>query len=315
MNGAETRLYHAVRRIRRVEEVIAEIYPSDKIRSPVHLSIGQEAVAVGVCDVLGRDDVVAMTYRGHAAYLAKGGDLKAMMAELYVKATGSAGGRGGSMHLISMDHYVLGGSAVVATSIPVAVGYAFALKKEKKNRVVACYFGDGATEEGAFYESINFSSLHALPILFVCENNGFAIHQPLEDRWATPDVCKRVEAFGIPAEQIVSGDIFDIRNAAQSAVAQMKSKSDGPHFLECHTYRWREHVGPNEDYQSGYRDRADASAWFDNDPVEQLGKTLAADVRVKIDYEIESEIKEALQFAEQSPFPDESELEANVFAV
>src|SRR4029077_4613390 len=161
------RIYRSLGLIRRAEETIARIYPSDRIKSPVHLSIGQEAVSVGVCDVLRPDDVVAPTYRGHAAFLAKGGPLRGLMAELYGKASGVAGGKGGSMHLIDMSHNVLGASAVVGTTIPVGVGYALGLKRMRTDRVVVAFFGDGAVEEGVFAESLNFASLHKLPVLFV----------------------------------------------------------------------------------------------------------------------------------------------------
>src|SRR6202050_1789932 len=200
MDDDLTRLYSAALRIRRVEEEIARLYPSDKIKSPVHLSIGQEAVAVGVIDLLRGDDVVSGTYRGHAAYIAKGGSLPAMFAELYGKATGCAAGKGGSMHLIGMDRNILGNSAVVGTHIPVALGFALAIKRRKESRVVACFLGDGATEEGVFGESLNFASLTALPVVFVCENNGFAIHTPLAKRWATDRLVERVATFGIRAK-------------------------------------------------------------------------------------------------------------------
>src|SRR5262249_17837477 len=160
--------------------------------SPIHLSIGQESIAAGVCDVLRDDDVVSGTYRSHASYLAKGGDLRAFFAELYGKDTGCARGKGGSMHIIDMSHFVLGTSAVVGTRLPVALGYALALQREGEGRVVAAFFGDGATEEGVFHESINFAALHRLPVLLVCENNSLAIHTPLEKRWATPQLCERV---------------------------------------------------------------------------------------------------------------------------
>jgi TPP-dependent pyruvate/acetoin dehydrogenase alpha subunit len=169
--AAPPRLYRSVRRIRRAEEEVARLYPSDVIKSPVHLSIGQEAVAVGVIDVLRPDDVVSGSYRGHAVYLAKGGDLRLMLAEMFGKQAGCAGGKGGSMHLVAMDQFVLGASAVVATHIPLACGYALALQREKRCRVAAVFFGDGATEEGVFYESLNFAALHRLPIVFICENN------------------------------------------------------------------------------------------------------------------------------------------------
>ncbi len=308
------RIYRNLRFIRRVEEVIAEIYPTDKVRSPVHLSIGQEAVSVGVCDVLAPNDVVAATYRGHAAYLAKGGSVKAMLAELFGKSTGAAAGKGGSMHLVSMDHFVLGGSAVVGTTIPVALGYAMALRREEQGRVAACFFGDGATEEGVFYESLNFAALKSLPVLFVCENNGYAIHQPVERRWSNQRLCERVENFGIPAHRIGDGDVFSIRRAAADAVTAVRSGDHGPVFLECATYRWREHVGPNEDFDAGYRSREDARYWFENDPVVVVGRLLANETREKIDSSIEAEIDEAVAFAEESPFPAKSELTAHVFS-
>jgi TPP-dependent pyruvate/acetoin dehydrogenase alpha subunit len=307
-------LYSKLRLIRRAEEEIARIYPSDKIKSPVHLSIGQEAVAVGVCDVLRPDDVVSGTYRSHASYIAKGGALGAMFAELYGKDTGCARGKGGSMHLVDMNHYILGTSAVVGTTIPIALGYALALKREGKGRVVASFFGDGATEEGVFYESLNFASLHRLPVLFICENNGFAIHTPIEKRWATRLLCERVRTYGIPAHQVTDSDILAIRRLASEAIAPMRTGELGPAFIECHTYRWREHVGPGEDYDAGYRSRNQLRSWQENDQVKVVGEMLNAAERSRIDAEVEEEIAEAVQFAELSPFPDTKELFTDVFA-
>lgn len=308
------RIYRSLRLIRRAEEEIARIYPSDSIKSPVHLSIGQEAVSVGVCDVLGDDDVVSATYRGHAAYLAKGGDLKAMMAELYGKATGCAEGKGGSMHLIDMDRNILGASAVVGSTIPVAVGFALALKRGGTDRVVAVFFGDGATEEGVFYESLNFAALHRLPVLFVCENNQYAIHTPLARRWATTRLCERVETFGVAASLVESGDVIEIRETAAAAVAELRSGAAGPVFMECRTYRWRGHVGPEEDYDSGYRDRAELEPWLRNDQVAKMGARLEPAERERIDAEVEGEIAAAITFAEHSPFPERDDLYAHVFA-
>src|SRR5688572_3655012 len=172
----DKRFYRSLYRIRRVEEEIARVYPTDKITSPVHLSIGQEAISVAVCEALRTDDVVFGTYRSHACYLAKGGSLRGMIAELYGKATGVAKGKAGSMHLIDVAAGVMGASAVVASSISQAVGYALAIKMRREDRVVACFFGDGAVEEGTFHESLNFAALKRLPVLFVCENNAYAIH-------------------------------------------------------------------------------------------------------------------------------------------
>ncbi len=307
------RLYRSLRLIRRVEEVVAEIYPSDKIKSPVHLSIGQEAVAVGVCDVLRPDDVVSGTYRSHAAYIAKGGDLRGMFAELYGKATGVAGGKAGSMHLIDMSCNVMGSSAVVGTTVPIALGYAYAIQQRGEDRVVVAYFGDGATEEGVFAESLNFAALKKLPVLFVCENNQFAIHQPLEKRWATDRLCERVETYGIAATKFIDSNVESIHAHTQDVVAQIRGGC-GPSFMECMTYRWREHVGPGDDYDAGYRERAEYDAWRDKDEVVRLGLMIEDDRRAQIDDEIEQQIAEAVDFAERSPFPPIEELHTHVFA-
>ena len=307
-------IYSKLRLIRRVEEEIARVYPSDKIKSPVHLSIGQEASAVGVCDVLRPDDVASASYRGHATYLAKGGNLNTMIAELYGKDTGCARGKGGSMHLIDMDHFVLGGSAVVGTSIPVALGYALALKREGRGRVVAAFLGDGATEEGVFHESLNFAALHKLPVLFVCENNFYAIHEPLSKRWSSRQLCERVRTYGMPAHQIADGDVLEIRRLAEEAIAPMRMGEAGPAFLECHVYRWREHVGPGEDYDSGYRNREELHPWQERDQVRITGDRLDPTERARIDAEIESAINAAFEFAENSDFPRREQLYDHVYA-
>lgn len=302
------RLYRLLRLIRHVEEEVARVYPTDKVRSPVHLSIGQEFVAVGVCDVLQPSDLVGPGYRGHAAYIAKGGDLPAMIAEMYGKDTGCSRGRGGSMHLIDMNAGVLGASAVVGTGIPVATGFALAAKRRRTGQAVVCFLGDGATEEGCFAESLNFAALHALPILFVCENNGYAIHEPLSKRWATDRLCERVATYGIPASRIDDGDVFTVRDAAERAVAAIRA-GGGPAFLEVTCYRWREHVGPAEDFDQGYRARADLTPWLDNDQVARLGALLTPERRGAIDDDVVATTAAAFAFAEASPFPDSQGLE------
>lgn len=307
------RLYRAVRRIRRVEEEVARIYPSDKIKSPVHLSIGQEGIAVGVCDPLEPRDAVSGTYRGHATYLAKGGDLNAMMAELFGKDTGCARGKGGSMHLVDMKANVLGCSAVVGTTVPVAAGFAMAQKMRKTCAVVACFLGDGASEEGCFPETLNFAALHKLPVIFVCENNGFAIHEPLAKRWATTKLCERVRTYGIPATRFADSDTVKIRDHIANALPAMR-KGSGPIFIECLTWRWREHVGPGEDYDAGFRAKADLAKWQKKDPVVVLAKKLDKKLKAKIDAEIEAELESAVNFAETSPWPDAKELYSDVFA-
>lgn len=315
-NSSEPNLANIYRKlllIRRAEEEVARIYPSDKIKSPVHLSIGQEAAAVGVCDPLRPDDVVSGTYRSHAAYLAKGGDLAAMLAELYGKDTGCAHGKGGSMHIVGMDQYILGTSAVVGTTVPIAVGYALALQRERSGRLVIAFFGDGATEEGVFYESLNFASLHKLPVLFVCENNGYAIHTPVSKRWATPRLCERVETYGIPAHQVSDSDVLALWRLAADSYASIR-EGRGPVFIECKTYRWREHVGPGEDYDVGYRSREELRPWLENDQVPRIGALLDPLEKVRIEAEVEREIAAAVDFAETSPFPAVKELYTDVYA-
>ncbi|CBS91463.1 thiamine pyrophosphate-dependent dehydrogenase E1 component subunit alpha [Azospirillum lipoferum] len=307
------RLYRSLYFIRHYEERVAAIYPSDRIKSPVHLSIGQEFISVGVCDVLRPDDAVSGTYRGHAAYLAKGGDPAAMMAEMYGKATGSAAGRGGSMHLIDTKANVLGASAVVGTTIPIAAGYALALKRQKTDRVVVAFFGDGASEEGCFYETLNFAALHKLPILFVCENNFYAIHEPQSKRWATDRFCERVATFGIDARKITSGDLFEVRDTAAELVDKLR-RGEGPALIECHAYRWREHVGPNEDYDQGYRPRTEMEPWEARDEVPRIAALLPEAERAAIEAEAQAAIDAAVAFAEQSPFPAAEELYRHVFA-
>ncbi len=307
------RVYRSLFRIRRVEEEIARVYPTDVIKSPVHLSIGQESVAVGVCQALRREDAVFGSYRSHALYLAKGGDLRAMIAELYGKATGCAGGKGGSMHMIDVAAGVFGTSAVVGTTIPHAVGYAVAVKLRREPRVVLSMFGDGAVDEGVFYESLNFAALKQLPVLFVCENNGYAIHTHQRLRQRVPDVCARVTALGIPAERIDDGNVLRIAERASAAADAMRGGDSGPSFLECMTYRWKEHVGPGEDWNLGYRERAEADRWIRDDQVVGLAAAIDQTVRKQIEDEVEAEIADAFAFAESSPFPDPAALHTQVF--
>ena len=307
------RFYRALYRIRRVEEEIAAIYPTDKIKSPVHLSIGQEAVSVGICEALGRDDVVFGTYRSHALYLAKGGDLPKMIAELYGKLDGCAKGKGGSMHLIDVAARVMGASAVVGTTIPQAVGFAYALKLQRKDSVVVSVFGDGAVDEGVFHESLNFAALKSLPIIFVCENNLYAIHTHQLQRQKLGNICERARIHGMPAEQIPDNDVVRIYERVNEAVGRIRSGQPGPFFFECLTYRLKEHVGPNDDFQLGYRSRDEAEPWIKADPIKQLGDRLDPQRRREIEAAVETEIRDAFAFAERSPFPQAAELYTDVF--
>jgi TPP-dependent pyruvate/acetoin dehydrogenase alpha subunit len=259
-------------------------------------------------------DVVFGTYRSHALYLAKGGDLKEMMAELFGKATGCAHGKGGSMHLIDVHHNVMGASAVVGTTLPQAVGYAYALALQKRPAIVVVFFGEGATEEGAFYESLQFAALKKLPIIFICENNLYAIHSAWADRHAHVHLCDRVKGFGIPARRIENNDGEALHAAVAESRRAMLERRAGPFFFEAMTYRWNEHVGPSTDWHLGYRDEKEMAEWKAIDPILTLADGLDPATRAKIDGEIKKEIADAVAFAEASPLPAPSELYTEVFA-
>jgi TPP-dependent pyruvate/acetoin dehydrogenase alpha subunit len=311
----QKRLYAAVYRIRRAEEEIMRIYPSDKIRSPVHLSIGQEAVSVGVCETLQPNDVVFGTYRGHALYLAKGGSMRGLFAELYGKHNGCARGKGGSMHLVDVSSGMMGTSAVVGTTISNAVGYAYAIKLKREPRVVVSFFGDGGTEEGAFWESINFASLKKLPILFVCENNRYAIHAPQHTRQPNDDLVGRVKSFGLKAQR-VEDSLMAVLEHATAAVSSLRSPQSSqitPVFLECMTYRWREHVGPNDDFHLGYRTKEEADCFVMKDAVAQLAAQLNDADKREVQQKVENEIADAIAFAEKDAWPAPAELHSDLF--
>jgi TPP-dependent pyruvate/acetoin dehydrogenase alpha subunit len=306
-------MYQAMDLIRRVEERVVDIYPSDKIKSPVHLAIGQESVAVGVCQALRPDDVLFGTYRSHAVYLAKGGDLRAFWAELYGKDTGCARGKGGSMHVIDVAHGFMGTSAVVGSAISQAAGYAYAAKLRRTGQVVVSFFGDGATEAGVFHESLNVAKLRELPILFVCENNGLAIHSRQSVRQAQDNIWQRAGLYGIPSERLERPEVERIYERASVWVDEIR-RGGGPRFLEVKTYRWRQHVGPNHDWTLGYRDESEAEPWMRDDELARVGALLPADARARIEREVEAEVEDAIAFAEASPFPEPSELLTDVYA-
>jgi TPP-dependent pyruvate/acetoin dehydrogenase alpha subunit len=310
----DSRFYRSLYRIRRVEEELARVYPSDKITSPIHLSIGQEAISVAVCEALDRDDVVFGTYRSHALFLAKGGSLHGMIAELYGKATGVAKGKAGSMHLIDVAAGVMGASAVVASSISQAVGYALAVRMRREPRIVACFFGEGAVEEGTFHESLNFAALKRLPLLFVCENNGYAIHSRQCDRQATSDICRLARAHGLTAVRFDEQDPYRIYATACQAVEELRSGQSGPVLWECCCYRWLEHVGPNEDFQAGYRGREEMRPWVEDDALTRIAEKLTQTQRQQIEEKVEQEIRQAFLAADEDPFPDADQLYADLYA-
>ena len=306
----KNKLFESMLRIRLVEESIANKYSEQKMRCPTHLSIGQEAIAVGVCANLTSQDQVLSTHRAHAHYLAKGGCLNSMMAEIYGKASGCSKGMGGSMHLIDTSVGFMGSTAIVGNTIPVAVGLALEKKLTHKKSIACVFFGDGATEEGAFYESVNFAIIHSLPILFICENNLYSVYSGLEVRQPKDrKIYKMVSAMGISAQHGNGNDVEEVARKVKQAKT-MIMKSGGPQFLEFDTYRWREHCGPNFDNNIGYREESEFLKWKKKDPLKNFySENSQKYIDRKIDT-ISQEIDDAHQFADDSKFPTLQEYNA-----
>ncbi len=303
-----------------IEEKIADLYPEQEIRCPVHLSIGQEAVAVGVCAALGPQDYVFSGHRSHGHYLARGGSLKGMLAEPYGRATGCAGGIGGSMHLADPTVGFLGATAIVASTIPIAVGAALSAAMRAEDRISVAFFGEGATEEGVFHESMSFAALKRLPVVFVCENNLYSVHSPLSVRQpAGREVVELAGAHGIEGLSGDGNDVLAVERLARRAAEKARG-GGGPTFLELKTYRLREHCGPNHDDGLGYRPEAEVREWKEKCPVARFGAALIAEggmdgeeVRA-MEERVRDEIEEAILFARRSPFPGEDSLFDHLYA-
>jgi pyruvate dehydrogenase E1 component alpha subunit len=305
-------MYVTMLRIRKCEEKVAELISDGEIICPCHLYIGEEAVAAGVCAALRKDDYVYSTHRSHGHYIAKGGDIKALMAELYGKVTGCSKGRGGSMHLASPDVGLPGSSAIVAGTIPLAVGTALAFSLQKKDTVSVAFFGDGATNEGTFYESLNFAALKKLPVIFVCENNFYSTHMPISACIADTRIYKKAEAFNMPGIRIDGNNVVEVFRVAKRAIEDARI-GNGPTLIECITYRWRGHVGPNYDLDKGLRSKEELDHWMDRCPIKLLEEFLlehdfiSGSERILIYKLIDEEINEALAFAKESSYPDPDE--------
>jgi len=305
-------------RIRITEEKIVELYPEQEMRCPTHLCIGQEAVSAGVCQALSRTDYVFSSYRSHGAYIAKGGSIEELFAELYGKRGGCSKGKGGSMHIISKDVNFMGTSALVAGVIPIAAGTALAsfIKKDKKVSVV--FFGDGATEEGTFHETLNFAALKKLPIIFICENNFYATHSHQSIRQVRDNIYQRSKMYGIPGVRIDGNDVVKVYERASLAIEAAR-KGKGPSLIECRTYRWLEHVGPYYDYDLGYRSKKELNRWIKRCPLrlfeaKLLKKGLADRVTIaNLKENIREEVDEAACRGKQSPFPEEKQAFADVY--
>lgn len=310
-------MYRTMLKIRMFEERVADLVEAGEIKTPCHLYIGQEAVATGVCAALQRDDYVWGGHRSHGHYLAKGGNLKSMMAEIYGKATGCSKGRGGSMHLIAPEVGILGTVPLVSATIPLAVGAGLASKLRSDGRVSVSFFGDGATEEGHFHESVNLAALYRLPVIFVCENNFYASHMSLLERRAKDNIVQAAEAHGIPGVRLDGNDILAVYNAAVEAVARAR-EGGGPTLLECRTYRWRGHVGPSWDMDVGVMRRDELKDWLSKDPIARARRRLeeagmAPATFAAMEREVREEVEDAVKFAQESPYPDSSELLSHVY--
>lgn len=306
--------------IRIVEEVIAERYPEQEMRCPVHLCIGQEATAVGVCAALGPQDYVMSGHRSHGHFLARGGNLRAMMAELYGRATGCSRGKGGSMHLVDLRVGFLGATPIVGSTIPIAVGTALASAMRGERRVSVAFFGEGATEEGVFHEALNFAALKRLPVLFACENNGFSVYSSLSVRQPEGrELFHLAAGHGVATVKVDGNDVFAVYEAARAAVDRARD-GGGPTFLEMTTYRWREHCGPHYDNDLGYRSEREFQEWQARCPIKRLDDELKrcgalgdGEVDAMIDT-IRLDVDAAIAFARQSPYPAESEFLEDVYA-
>jgi len=307
------KLYGTMLKIRNVQLKIAELYHEDEMKTPVHLCIGQEAVAAGVCANLGVNDYVFSNHRGHGHYIAKGGNLKAMIAELYNKEGGCSKGRGGSMHLLDTSVGLAGSSSIVGGGIPIATGAALSAAMQKNKRVSVSFFGDAAVEEGVLYESINFAVLKKLPVIYVCENNFYAVFSPLKNRQATDDIYRRFEGLSIPGYKVDGNNVIDVYKVAQEAIDRARN-GRGPSFIECRTYRQRDHHGTGSGVEVGYRIQKEVDEWAENCPLETYYSLLMQngiidnEENLKLQEKCNQEIDEAFEFAQSCPLPNKEDI-------
>jgi pyruvate dehydrogenase E1 component alpha subunit len=313
-------LYRAMLRIRRIEEEIERRYHQDQMKTPIHLVIGQEAAAVGCAAALRDSDLVYSSHRTHGAYLAKGGDLKAMLCEMHCRINGCAGSRGGSMHLIDKRVGMAGTSAIVGGAVPIGVGAALAAQMKGEDRVVVVFLGDATTEEGVTSESLNFAALRQAPVIFFCENNFYSVQSPLATRQPERrDIRRWAEGHELPAVSVDGMNVLTVHDAIGAAVARAR-RGGGPTFIEAPVYRFRAHGGAGDDSKTGYRPEAERQAWEEVDPIALFGEYLRridlldAPRIEAMERAIAAEIAEAFEFALASPDPAEEDLYRYVYA-
>jgi len=311
-----TNLLSEMIRIRRFEERCAQLYTEEKIRGFLHLYIGEEAIAVGVMQALEKEDTVFATYREHGHALAKGLDMNEVMAEMYGKLSGSSKGRGGSMHIFDYEKKFYGGNAIVGGALPMAVGVAMADKLMNRSHVTVCFFGEGAVAEGEFHESLNLAKLWDLPVLFVCENNGYAMGTALKYSESQQNIAAKAESYGLITRSVDGMNVVEVETAAIDAVKGIRNGS-GPQLLECHTYRLRGHS--MFDTQQ-YRSQDEVNQWLDKGPIAQMKSWLLANVYLneteiqQIEDRIDDEVNAAIEFAEKSDFELVEHLTRHVYA-
>jgi pyruvate dehydrogenase E1 component alpha subunit len=312
-------LYRSMLRIRRIEEEIERRYPEDQMKTPIHLVIGQEATAVGCCAALRQTDLLYASHRTHGVYLAKGGDLRAMLCELHCRVNGCAASRGGSMHLIDQQVGLAGSSAIVGGAVPIATGAALAMQMRREDRVVVGLLGDAGTEEGVTSESLNFAALKKLPIVYFCENNFYSVQSPLSSRQPPRAIHRWAAAHDVAARLVDGTNVLAVHDAVQQAAARARA-GDGATFIEAQVYRFRAHGGHGDDSHTGYRDEAERRSWEAHCPIDQFAAFLRAarlldakDVE-QMEYDIAREIADAFAFALASPAPTERDLISHIYA-
>lgn len=310
------RMYRQMLRIRRFEERVNRLFLEGRMPGTLHLYIGQEACAVGVCEALREDDWITSTHRPHGHAIAKGVSLEAMMAELFAKTTGCARGYGGSMHTGDPEVGALTAIAIVGGSVPVAAGMALASKMRRTGQVVACFMGDGAINEGAFHEGVNMAAIWDLPVVFVCENNRYGASTPVEQVVKLDKLSDRAQGYGIPGVTVDGMDVLAVHATVAQAVERAR-RGDGPTFVECETYRF---IGHSRSDTRGYRSREEEEQWKQRDPIPRLaaqlttaGEATEADLQ-RVSDEVDEELDRAVAFAEQSPSPVPEDCLRHVFA-
>jgi len=317
--AAMVALYRSMLRIRRIEEEIERRYHQDFMKTPIHLVIGQEATSVGACAAMRRSDLLYSSHRTHGSYLAKGGDLNAMLSEMHCRANGCAGSRGGSMHIIDKAAGMAGTSAIVGGAVPIAVGAALAAQRLRQDHVVMVFIGDATCEEGVASESLNFAALHRVPVVFFCENNFYSVQSPLTTRQPARVLHQWAATYDMPSVEVDGTNVLAVQAAARVAVDRART-GGGPSFIEAPVYRFRAHGGSGDDSKSGYRDVAEREAWEPFCPVKMFeeyltGKSVLSRAAIDtMESEIAAEIAESFEHALSSADPVEADLYRHVYA-